>query len=293
MVEGVGSGFFYTAVIAFGLVVGSFLNVVIFRLPRGESVVYPGSHCPSCGSAVKPWDNLPVFSYILLRGRCRSCQSRISLRYPAVELLNGLLFGAVACLFGPTPMGAVMLFFVSALLVAALVDFDHQIIPDSISIGGFVLGLIFVPLARVSFGVPYFSALGISLVGALVGGGMLWLVAFLHARISVALGREYDHWPGEGEALPRPSEADYWLWFPGLGLGDVKLLAMIGVFLGPWGALDTVVAASLVGLVVGGLWGLMQRNLNAPFGFGPALACGALLTLAFPLHLYWLGFGSP
>lgn len=292
MVEGLDSGFFYTAVIALGLVVGSFLNVVIYRLPRGESVVHPGSHCPACGSAVKPWDNLPVVSYLFLRGRCRSCQSRISFRYPAVELVNGLLFGLVAWQLGPTWIGAVMLVFVSALLVAALVDFDHQIIPDSVSIGGFVFGLIFAPLARLPLGVPYLSALWISVLGALVGGGLLWLVAFLHARISVALGREYDHWPGEGESLPRPTEADYWLWFPGLGLGDVKLLAMIGVFLGPWGALDTVVAASLIGLLVGGLWGLIQRNLNAPFGFGPALACGALLTLFFPLRLYWLSLGA-
>lgn len=293
MVEGVGSGFFFTAVIAFGLVVGSFLNVVIYRLPRGESVVYPGSHCPACGSAVKPWDNLPVLSYVFLRGRCRSCQSPISLRYPAVELLNGLLFGAVGWLFGPTWLGAVMLVFVAGLLVAAMVDFDHQIIPDSISIGGCVFGLLFVPLATLSLGVPYPAALLSSGLGALLGGGVLWLVAFLHARISVALGREYSHWPGEGESLPRPTEADYWLWFPGLGLGDVKLLAMIGAFLGPWGALDTVVAGSLIGLVAGGLWGIIQRNLNAPFGFGPALACGAFLTLFFPLHLYWLGVGIP
>ncbi|MEE3327739.1 MAG: prepilin peptidase [Myxococcota bacterium] len=292
MVEGIGSGFFYAAVIAFGLVVGSFLNVVIFRLPRGESIVFPGSHCPACGSAVKPWDNLPVVSYVFLRGRCRSCQSSISLRYPAVELATGLLFGAVAWLFGPTWLSGVMMVFVAGLLVAALVDLDHQIIPDSISMGGCVFGLIFVPLANLQQGIPFSSSLLSSVLGAFVGGGTLWGVAFLHARLSVALGREYPHWPGEGESVPKPLEADYWLWFPGLGLGDIKLLAMIGAFLGPWGALDTVVSASLIGLVAGGLWGLIQRNLNAPFGFGPAIACGAVLSLFFPLHLYWLGVAA-
>lgn len=291
MGEGVGSAFFYAAVVAFGLVVGSFLNVVIYRLPRGESVVFPGSHCPSCGTAVKPWDNLPVLSYLFLRGRCRACQTRISLRYPAVELANGLLFGAVGWLFGPRWLALVMMAFVAALLVAALVDFDHQIIPDSISMGGCLFGLVFVPWANMQLGIPFFSSLISSGLGALIGGGTLWLVAFLHARMSVALGREFPHWPGEGESVPRPGEADYWLWFPGLGLGDVKLLAMIGAFLGPWGALDTVVCASVFGLVAGVLWGLIRRDLNAPFGFGPALACGALIALFFPLHLFWLGLG--
>ena len=289
MLEDIGPDFFYIAVIAFGLVVGSFLNVVIFRLPRGESIVFPGSHCPVCGAAVKPWDNLPILSYLILRGECRSCGERISLRYPAVELANGLLFGAVAWLFGPSWIGLVMMVFVAGLLVAALVDFDHQIIPDLVSLGGCAFGLVFVPLVKMHAGLPYVPSLISSALGVVVGGGTLWLVAFLHARVSVALGREYPHWPGEGERVPTPREADYWLWFPGLGLGDVKLLAMVGAFLGPWGALDTVVSASLLGLVAGGIWGLIKRDLNAPFGFGPAIACGALSSLFFPLHLFLLG----
>jgi leader peptidase (prepilin peptidase)/N-methyltransferase len=288
MLDDIGPNFFYIAVIAFGLVVGSFLNVVIFRLPRGESVVFPGSRCPACGTAVRPWDNLPVLSYLILRGECRSCGERISLRYPAVELTTGLLFGAVAWLFGPSWIGLVMMVFVAGLLVAALVDFDHQMIPDSISLGGCAFGLVFVPLVQLQAGWPYLPSLIWSVLGVVVGGGTLWLVAFLHARVSVALGREYPHWPGEGERVPTPGEADYWLWFPGLGLGDVKLLAMVGAFLGPWGALDTVVSASLLGLVAGGIWGLIKRDLNAPFGFGPAIACGALSSLFFPLHLFLL-----
>ena len=119
-------------------------------------------------------------------------------------------------------------------------------------------------------------------MGALLGGGLLWSVAFLHARVSVALGRSFEHWPGEGAEVPKPSSADYWLWFPGMGLGDVKLLAMIGAFLGPWGVLETIVTASLLGLGLGLVYAAVTRKLNAPFGFGPAIAAGALLALLFP-----------
>ena len=121
-----------------------------------------------------------------------------------------------------------------------------------------------------------------SAVGALVGGGVLWTVGFVHARVSVATGRRFPHWPGEGEELPRPSGLDYWIWFPGLGFGDVKLLAMIGAVLGPAGVLETIVAASLFGLLLGLGWAAVTRNWNAPFGFGPAIAVGALLVLLIP-----------
>ena len=282
--ESLGPGFLYSVVVIFGLLVGSFLNVVIYRLPRGESIVFPGSHCPACSVAVKPWDNFPVLSYLLLRGRCRSCGGAISLRYPAVELITGLLFGAVLWFFGATWTAPVMMVFVAGLLVAALVDLDHQIIPDSISMGGCGFGLIFVPWVTAQAGAPYVASLSYSLMGAIVGGGSLWLVGFLHARLSVALGREFPHWPDEGEAPPKPSEADYWLWFPGLGLGDVKLLAMVGAFLGPLGALDTIVAASILGLLLGGLWALIRGDWNSPFGFGPAIAIGALCSVFIPVH---------
>ena len=118
----------------------------------------------------------------------------------------------------------------------------------------------------------------------MLGAGCLWVVAFVHARVSVATGREFAHWPGEGEAIPKPNEADYWLWFPGLGLGDVKLLAMIGAFVGPWGVLDTILAASLIGLVLGVGWALATRSWDSPFGFGPAISMGAVLSLALPAH---------
>jgi leader peptidase (prepilin peptidase)/N-methyltransferase len=289
MIEELGAPLVYGSALAFGLVMGSFLNVAIHRLPRGESVVSPRSRCPGCKRAISARDNIPVISYLLLGGKCRYCQQPISIRYPAVELLTGLLFVASVWGLGATPMALVFMGFSSAMVVVSFVDFDHQIIPDEISLGGLVLGLVLVPVVHsLQPGVSYWSELGASALGAAIGAGLLWSVGFLHARLSVALGRSFPHWPGEGEPIPRPGDADYWLWFPGLGLGDVKLLAMIGAFLGPWGVFDTLLLASLIGLVVGVAWGVAQRNWSSPFGFGPALASGALLSLYAPPHEAWL-----
>jgi leader peptidase (prepilin peptidase)/N-methyltransferase len=271
------------------LIVGSFLNVVIYRLPRGESIAFPGSRCPACGSPIAPWHNIPVLSYLWLRGRCHRCKVHISLRYPAIELLTGIAFVAMAWRFGPTPAALVYMIFAAGLIVAAAVDVDLQIIPDEISLGGLVFGLAVVPAMHAWLGESYGGALATSAIGAVIGGGTLWVVAFLHARYSVAIGRQFAHWPGEGEEVPRPGDADYWLWFPGLGLGDVKLLAMIGVFVGPWGVLDTILAASFIGLLLGVGYGLVTRSWNAPFGFGPAISAGAFLSLFAPIHLYVVG----
>jgi len=274
--------------LAFGLLVGSFLNVVIHRLPLGVSIVFPPSHCPACDVEIKPWDNVPILSYLWLRGRCRSCGGSISLRYPAIELLTALLFAAVAWRFGPTWWTSLHCLFVAALIAAAMIDYDHQIIPDSISLGGLAMALLLVPALQAWYGTPYFEALLRSAVGASLGAGALWLVAFLHARISVALGRHFDHWPGEGESLPIPSEADYWLWFPGLGLGDVKLLGMIGAVVGVLGVLDTILASSMIGLAFGGAQALARGGLGEPFGFAPAIALGAVASLFLP-ELWLLG----
>jgi leader peptidase (prepilin peptidase)/N-methyltransferase len=268
--------------LVFGLLVGSFLNVVIHRVPLGLSVVYPPSHCPMCEKQIKPWDNIPVISYLWLRGRCRNCASSISLRYPTIELVTGLLFVAVAWRFGPTWWTSIHCLFVAALVAAAMIDFDHQIIPDSISLGGLVVAMFVIPAANAWYGMPYVEALIRSATGAAVGAGVLWLVAFIHARISVALGRQFDHWPGEGEAPPRAHEADYWLWFPGLGLGDVKLLGMIGAVVGAIGVLDTIVASSVIGLVLGGVQAAARGALGEPFGFAPAIALGAIASLFLP-----------
>lgn len=266
----------------FGLLVGSFLNVVIHRLPLGLSIVHPPSRCPGCEKRIAPWDNVPVLAYLWLRGRCRHCDARISARYPAVELAVGLLFGAVAWRFGATGWTLLHCAFVAALVAAAMIDLDHQIIPDSISLGGLGVALVAVPAVHVAEGGALGDALVQSLGGAAVGAGLLWGVAFLHARLCVALGREFDHWPGEGQPPPRPSEADYWLWFPGLGLGDVKLMGLIGAVLGIVGVLDAILAASAIGLVLGLAQAGARGALGEPFGFGPAIALGAIATLFLP-----------
>jgi leader peptidase (prepilin peptidase)/N-methyltransferase len=273
----------------YGLAIGSFLNVVIFRLPEGKSIVSPGSRCPGCETPIAWHDNIPVFSFVLLRGRCRRCRARISLRYPGVELFTGLVFALVAWRFGASWLALLYALFAAGLIAAAMIDFDHQIIPDEISLGGLACGLLLAPLPAWRGGAPYLDGLTESALGALLGGGLLWTVAFVHARVSVALGRTFEHWPGEGEEVPKPSSADYWLWFPGMGLGDVKLLAMVGVFLGPWGVLATILAASVFGLLLGLAFALITRSWSSPFGFGPAISGGAVLALLFPLRFAGLG----
>jgi len=276
--------FVVTAASVFGLAIGSFLNVVIYRLPRGESLSMPGSHCPGCQAPVALWDNIPVLSFLILRGHCRVCHVSISPRYPAIELLTAMTFGAIAWQYGPIAMMPVFCVFGAALIAASTIDIDHRIIPDEISVGGLVAGLLLAPLGhwadagRTGF-VDFFLA---AVVGAALGGGLLWSVGFFHARLSVALGREFEHWPGEGEEIPKPSELDYWIWFPGMGFGDVKLLAMIGAFLGPVGVVSTVLLASVLGLILGVAWGLATRSWTSPFGFGPAIAGAALISLLIP-----------
>ena len=266
-----------------GALVGSFLNVVIHRLPRGESIVHPGSRCPECGRAIRPWHNVPVLAWLWLRGRCRDCGAPIPVRYPLVEAGTALLFAGLALRFGPAPSTVLWLAFGAILLAAALIDLDHQIIPDELSLGGLALGLTAMPAARVLEGTPASDAWGHAVAGVTLGGGLLWIVGFGHARVCAALGRRFDHWPGEGEDYPRPGSLDWWTWFPGMGFGDVKLLAMIGSFVGPVGVVTTIVAASLVGLVFGLAWAVLRRGLDTPFGFGPMLAFGALLAVLVPL----------
>jgi leader peptidase (prepilin peptidase)/N-methyltransferase len=262
-----------------GAIVGSFLNVVIHRLPRGESIVRPGSRCPSCGHAIRPWNNVPILAWVWLRGRCPDCGAGIAARYPLVEAATAALFAGIALRFGATPMAPLWMAFAAALLAAAAIDFEHRVIPDEISLGGLAVGLTLVPGARVLEGVAVRDALLHAFGGALLGGGLLWVVGFVHARVCAAAGRRFEHWPGEGEAYPRPASLDYWTWFPGMGFGDVKLLAMIGAFVGPEGVVETLVAASLAGLLFGLVWAAVRRSWSTPFGFGPMLAAGALLAV--------------
>jgi leader peptidase (prepilin peptidase)/N-methyltransferase len=228
----------------FGLFIGSFLNVCIHRIPRGESIVFPPSRCPGCGAGIKPWDNIPVLSYLLLRGKCRGCGEKISLRYPVVELLSGLLAVTMLYRFGLTPAAGIYYAWSAALLVITFIDIDYQIIPDSLSLGGIVAGLVLV------WWVPGLSYKD-SLIGLALGGGLLMAVIYGYYFLT---GKQ------------------------GMGGGDVKLLAMIGVFTGWRGVLFTIFAGSLSGTLVGIPWALVNRkNMKAAIPFGPFLALGALV----------------
>ncbi|MFN8627446.1 MAG: A24 family peptidase [Candidatus Binatia bacterium] len=231
-----------------GAAIGSFLNVCIWRIPGGQSIVYPPSHCPSCDTAISPRDNIPLLSYALLRGRCRSCNDPISSRYPLVEGLTGIALVLLFYRFGLSPQLAVYGIFVAALIVISFIDLDHQIIPDVISLPGIVLGLIF---AAVGYGPPLLD----SAIGVLVGGGILYAVA---AGYHALTGRE------------------------GMGGGDIKLLAMIGAFLGWQAVFVTLILGSFTGSIIGIALILLQgKDSRVPIPFGPFLACGALCALAF------------
>lgn len=252
----------YATLFALGLCFGSFLNVVIHRLPRGQSIVAPPSACPACGHRIRPFDNVPVLSWFVLAGRCRDCRTAIPWRYPAVELAAGLLVVALAAQLGPRAALLPALLFALALLAVALIDWDHRIIPDEISLGGTVVGL----FAR---GVTFPGVLE-GLVGALVGGGALWLVATAYRR---ATGID------------------------GLGGGDVKLAAMIGAFLGWPGVFLTIFGAAAAGSLAGGLLVLTRgadRRTALPFGtfLAPAAVLAGVLG---PLVWRWYGglFGAP
>ena len=253
----------YFAISAFilGAVVGSFLNVCICRLPRDESVVSPPSHCPNCSCGIRWYDNIPLISYLLLRGKCRGCGTRISPQYPLVELLNGLLTLALFLRFGPTFSFLGFFLFCSALVVITFIDLEHQIIPDEISLPGILLGFL------CSFFLPGHTWLN-SLIGILLGGGSLLLVASGY------------HWLTGKE---------------GMGGGDIKLLAMMGAFLG-WKAIPFIIfASSLVGSVVGlSLMLIKKKDSKLAIPFGPYLAFAAILYIFYgrPLIHWYLTIGS-
>lgn len=234
---------------AIGACVGSFLNVVIHRVPRGESIVTPRSRCPECGAGIPGWANLPLLSYALLRGRCRGCGGTISLRYPLVEALAALLFVA---LLWTEPLGPRLLIewaLGAALIAVAFIDYDHQIIPNAITLPGIPLGigcaLLFPPPVWLDV-----------LLGALLPGAMMWGIAAFYEWRSGRVG---------------------------LGMGDVKLVAMLGAFLGIQPALGILVMGSLLGLAHGVVLIAVRgggRKTRIPFG--PALAVAGLAHLFDP-----------
>ncbi len=238
-----------------GAIIGSFLNVCIHRLPREESLLRPPSHCPGCHSPLAWYDNIPLFSYVILRGRCRRCRAVISWRYPLVEFTNGFGYALIIWWFGfGWPSAAYVVLF-SALLVVTAIDIVHYIIPDVITLPGIVLGL-------VSAGTILPVGLVNAVLGVLVGGGILWALAWASPYL---FGKE------------------------GMGGGDIKLLAMIGAFLGWQPTLLTIMVGALVGSVVGiGLMSLKVIRRDQYLPFGPFLAFGALVALFFhPIVWDW------
>ena len=246
------------AIAVLGLFIGSFLNVCIHRIPRSESIMWPSSHCPVCNNPIKPWDNIPLVSYILLRGRCRSCSAKISLRYPVVETLSALLALSMLYRFGLTVSFGIYYFWACVLLVITFIDIDYQIIPDRLSLGGIILGL----------GLVYWLPLTYkdAIIGLVLGSGLLIAVIYGYYFLTKKQG---------------------------MGGGDVKLLGMIGVFTGWQGVLFTIFMGSLIGTLFGLPWALMQKKtMKAAIPFGPFLALGALIFVLWGTQLtdWYFGF---
>jgi leader peptidase (prepilin peptidase) / N-methyltransferase len=232
----------------FGLAFGSFLNVCIYRIPLKKSIIFPPSSCPNCEHRIKFYDNIPVFSYLLLRGKCRYCHTHIPIHYPVVELLTGLLSMALFIRYGLSYQYILSFLFLIALLLISFIDLHHQIIPDILSIPGIFAGI------AVSF-IPGHLTWPDSIIGAVGGGGILYLIALVYKKVT---GRD------------------------GMGGGDVKLLAMIGAWMG-WRALPFIILlSSLSGIVIGGGALIMAgKGYRVRIPFGPFLSLGAIIYFFF------------
>jgi leader peptidase (prepilin peptidase)/N-methyltransferase len=246
----------YLIVFVLGSVVGSFLNVCIYRIPRGESIIFPGSRCPSCNNPVRPWDNIPVISYIFLGGKCRYCRKGISPRYPLVEALNALFYSALLWRYGVGWNFAVYCILVSALVVITFIDLDFQIIPDRITIPGIPIGLLTGSFLLPD---PFMRAEPLGLAASIIGAASGFLFYFFIAELSLRILKK-----------------------EGMGGGDIKLMAMVGAFLGWKTVILTTFLGSLAGSVVGVfLIAAKGRGRGALIPFGPFLALGAVISLFF------------
>ncbi|MBI4839310.1 MAG: prepilin peptidase [Nitrospirae bacterium] len=245
----------YIITFVFGAVVGSFLNVCIYRIPKELSIVRPSSHCPSCGKPVRFYDNIPIISYIFLGGKCRACGSGISAKYPLVEFLNAFLYVLAVWRFPNISWHLPAYFvFISAMIVITFIDLEYQIIPDRITLPGIPIGLI---LGSLMLPDPFFrwEALGFkaSGIGVLLGGGLFYLTAIVGTAVF------------KKEAL---------------GGGDIKMMAMVGGFLGWKGVLLTTFLGSLFGSLIGlFLIAVKGREWGSKIPFGPYLALGSLVSL--------------
>jgi leader peptidase (prepilin peptidase)/N-methyltransferase len=246
----------------FGLVFGSFFNVCIYRIPLRKSIASPPSHCPRCGKRIRPFDNIPVLSWLLLRGRCRDCGRPISARYPEVEALTGLLFVAAYARFGFDLMTVKAVVFISLLILTAFIDFDHQVIPFSLSIPGLALA--------VGFGLVPPPGLAGAALGAAAGAGFVVLVWLLWRFVLGPIWRRYGVHQKEG-----------------IGGGDLPYAAMIGAFIGVKSLVVGLFVAVLTGAVIGLLARRAGRNRKGqPIPFGPFLALGGLVGLFFGPQLF-------
>ena len=249
--------FWIVTAAAFGAVVGSFLNVCIYRLPRGRSIVWPASACPHCGRPLSWYENIPVVSYLVLRGRCRTCQEPIAVRYPIVEAVTAAMFAAAMWYYGPGVLLASRVVFGCALIVLFAIDLEHHLLPNVITLPGLIVGFAFSLVAE-----PGWFA---SLLGILLGGGVLFGIAEAYYRV-------------------RHEE--------GLGMGDVKMLAMIGAFIGWKLTLVALMMASVAGSIVGVLLILTKRgDMKYALPFGTFLAIGAAVaaTIGPSLLAWYLG----
>ena len=251
-------GFVIFALASLGLIVGSFLNVCIFRIPLGQSIVHPPSRCMKCGNKLRWYHNVPVVSWLVLRGRCGFCGEPVSARYPAVELLTGVVFALHGLVFEPDLLMLVRLVFAAVLIVLAFIDIDHRILPDSMTLTGIPLGVL------ASVWLP--PGLRDSLIGVAIGGGSLWLIAEGYYR---------------------------WRKVEGMGMGDVKMLAMIGAVLGWRAVIVTLVLSSCSGALVGAAMITRTKDgMRYALPFGTFLSLGALAAslVGEPLVTWYLSF---
>jgi leader peptidase (prepilin peptidase) / N-methyltransferase len=262
----------------FGLVIGSFLNVCIVRIPKRKSIVMPASACPKCGAAIKPWDNIPVVSWLLLGGKCRSCKTKISWMYPVVELLTGALFWGCYYAFGLTTEALKWAIFSALLIVLVFTDMRERILPDVVNFSGLAAGLLLSLVTKPSDGIALWIAnrifdfpppmpvisLADALLGAAFGSGLLWLVAEAYFRLR---GRE------------------------GMGMGDVKMMLMAGAFLGLKRTLLTILAGSVIGSVLGLAFMMAKRkesDYELPFGTFLGMAAVLVMFFGTPLVNWYL-----
>jgi leader peptidase (prepilin peptidase)/N-methyltransferase len=243
---------------AFGTIVGSFLNVCIHRIPQGKSIIAPSSHCPLCKTPIRFYDNIPLASFIILRGRCRRCQAPISPRYPLVEFLMGFFSLLLLWRYGISTLYLIYFVFFAALTLVSFIDLPHRIIPDVISLPGIVVGLV------ISFLHPQMS-ISNALKGVFLGGGTLFVVAWVY---HIVTKRE------------------------GMGGGDVKLLAMIGAFIGWKGVLFTILCSSFIGSMVGvTMMFISKADSKYAVPFGPFLSLGAMIyvLIGHPMISWYFG----